>query len=324
MADAPFRFVLIGTGGIASAYVDAIAQLGAEAALVGVVSRQGKLPAGLAEGPEVAPRLEALGVAYDAVLLATPNGLHHEGALAAAALGKHVLTEKVLEISLEACDRMISACQRAGVKLGVCYQRRTSATNRRVQRLIAAGAFGKIFAVEVEAKFHRPQSYYDSASYRGGRAIDGGGPFIQQAAHDLDLLTWFFGLPRHVASACGTFRHTIECEDHGAALLQYADGMIGTVIASTCCEPGQPARMTLHSELGRLILSGDKVESCELRGTTAEAIEREPVEPLAEGHAGILADFIHAVRSDRPPLISGEEGRKSVELIRRIYDSRFS
>jgi len=313
----------MGTGGISAAYVDAVSALpGAE--IAGVVSRGRKIPPALSEAGKsvpVAPELPGIDVPYDAVIIATPNGLHHQGTLAAAGLGKHVLTEKVLDASLQACDQMIEACRTAGTTLAVCYQRRTSPTNRRVKKLIEAGAFGRIFAVEIEAKFYRTDSYYQSAGYRGGKEIDGGGPFIQQASHDLDLLTWFFGRPVSVASAYGTFLHQIEGEDHGVAVLKFADGMVGSVIASTCCPPGSLAKMTIHSDRGHLVLQGDEILVCEMTGLSLDEIAAVPLEPISSGHAGIVADFVAAVQTGRPPLVSGAEARASVELIHRIYDS---
>lgn len=318
----PFRFVIVGTGIISNAYVAAIKNLpGME--LAGIISRSGKKPDSVAEDLSVpiASCLTDLKAPFDAVILATPNGTHHAQAIEAANMGKHVLSEKVLDISLDACDRMIAACAQNKVKLGVAYQRRTSPDNRRLKLLLEQGALGKIFAVELEAAFYRGQDYYDSGAYRGTRSIDGGGPFFQQAAHDLDLLVWFFGMPVHVASALGTFLHQIESEDHGAAVMKFASGAIGTVMASTCCQPPAPAKITLRSDLGTLVLSGDRFASVEMKGIDAARLESTLVEELPGGQEGILRDFVNAVREDRPPLISGEEGRRSVELIRRIYES---
>ncbi len=193
------------------------------------------------------------------MILATPNGLHHEGILEAAALGRHVLTEKPLEISLKAADRSIAACRRAGVTLGVSFQRRMSPDNAAVKALIGSGKLGRLFAADLAVKFFREQSYYDSAPYRGGWAIDGGGPFMQQACHQVDLYLWFFGMPQAVKSFTATLAHRMEAEDHGAAVLRHADGMIGTIVASTVARPGFPARLEIHAEAGSIVMENDVI-----------------------------------------------------------------
>jgi len=171
----PFRFVIVGSGNISRTYLKAIANLpGVEVA--GVVSRSGRRPEGLPVDAGVFPTLAAVDVPFDAVILTTPNGLHHQGTLEAAALGKHVLTEKVLEISTDAMDRMIRACRDAGVKLAVTYQRRMSPDNVAVKRLLDAGAFGRVFAADMAVKFWRDAAYYRSGAYRGTRPWTAAGP----------------------------------------------------------------------------------------------------------------------------------------------------
>lgn len=318
----PFRFVIVGTGVISKAYISALESLsGVE--LAGIVSRTEKRPASLSSAPNVpvVSDLALMQSPFDAVILATPNGLHHKDAIVAAQMGAHVLSEKVLDISLDACDRMIATCEEHNVRLGVAYQRRTSPVNRQLKKLIDQGAFGRIFAADLEAKFYRGQEYYGSSPYRGTKAIDGGGPFFQQASHDLDLLVWFFGMPVRIASALGTFQHDIESEDHGAAIMKFESGMIGTLIASTCCKPQQAAKLTIHSDRGTMVVSGDRIVSMEMDGLAPDLIDAIEVESLLPGHEGIIQDFVEAVRNNRTPLVSGTEARKSVELILRIYNA---
>src|SRR5271157_376865 len=259
MAD-PLRFVIIGSGNIAGTYVEALRKV-PDVRLVGIVSRSGRRPAPLPADTEVevSASLRALRTPFDAVVVATPNGLHHEGILEAASMGRHVLTEKPLEISLKAADRCIEGCRRAGVTLGVCFQRRMSPDNAAVKSLIAAGKLGRVYAADLAVKFFREQAYYDSAPYRGGWAIDGGGPFMQQASHQIDLYVWFFGRPQAVKSFTSTIAHRMEAEDHGAALLRHPGGMIGTIVASTVTRPGFPARLEIHAEAGSIVMENDLI-----------------------------------------------------------------
>jgi predicted dehydrogenase len=321
-----FRFVIIGSGNISQTYLKAIANLH-DVEVVGVVSRSGHRPEGLPENADVFPSLQAVTVPFDAVILTTPNGLHHEGAIEAAALGKHVLTEKVLEVTRDAMDRMTQACRDAGVNLAVTYQRRMSPDNVAVKRLIEAGKLGRIFAVDMQVKYYRDQTYYDSGSYRGTRAIDGGGPFIQQAAHNADLLCWFFGLPDKVVSMLDRFAHDIEVEDHGVALLHYPNGMIGTFCASTACKPGFPTRLEIHAEAGSLVMENDCITLWKIDGVENPAQQRFQVHDGATSaavsdtaaHEAIIHDFVTAIRNGGEPAVPAESGRMATELVLMIY-----
>ena len=331
MNAAPLRFVLIGSGNIANTYVQAIRRV-PEASLAAVVSRSRSRPAQLAAGEnvEVCASLEEVRVPFDAVILATPNARHAEGVAAAAALGKHALSEKPLAVTLAGADLAIEACRSAGVTLGVCFQRRMSPDNLAVQQLIRGGALGRVLAADVAVKFYRDQGYYDSASYRGTLTVDGGGAFMQQASHQVDLYGWFFGPPRTVRSALGTLAHRMEAEDHGAAILTHANGMIGTFVASTIARPGFPPRMDIHAEAGSILMENDRIREWLVDGIP------NPSAPLAgpmhsgagadgarvaetSGHEAILTDFIAAVREGRPPAVTGEAARLSTELILDIY-----
>ena len=108
----PLRFVVIGSGNICKTYLQVAKNL-ETAEIVGLISRSGTRPAEAEGDIPVAPTLQDMGIEFDAVILATPNGLHHEGAIQAAQLGKHVLTEKPLDISRAHMDSMIKACAKA-------------------------------------------------------------------------------------------------------------------------------------------------------------------------------------------------------------------
>lgn len=325
-----FRFVIVGTGNISRTYYTAIGKVPG-LRVAGFVSRSGRRPDFLPPGAgcEVATTIDAFASDFDAVVLATPNTLHHEGALAAAALGKHVFTEKPLDITRPAMDAMIDACARAGVRLGVAYQRRMSPDNQALKRLLQEGRLGRVYAADLSVKFFRDQAYYDSAPYRGTRRYDGGGPFMHQASHNVDLYCWFFGMPDDVEARTATFAHDVEVEDHGAALLRHADGMIGTIVASTVARPGFPARLEVHAEAGSVVLVNDVITTWAVDGMPNPSTP--PAGPIhtgataavtdTAGHEALLADFAAAVREGREPAVPGTSARMATELILRIYEA---
>lgn len=328
-----FKFVIIGSGNISNTYRSVVDKLDGMR-VVGLVSRSASEKArsdSRDSSIEVASTLDDIDNEFDAVILATPNGLHHEGAVEVARLGKHVLTEKPLDVTLEAMDAMIDACQKNNVKLGVTYQRRTSPDNVVMYDIIKEGKLGNIFAADLTVKNYREQSYYDSGSYRGTWKIDGGGPFMMQASHNIDIYGWFFGRPSRVVSSYGTFTHDIEVEDHGAAILEHDDRMIGTIIASTSTYPGFDGKLEIHSEKGTVILENDIITTWEIEGMeNPSQAEDHDVHSGAtsasvadtSGHEAIVEDFVQAVREDRKPLVDGESARLATEIILQIYNNR--
>ena len=329
------KFALVGTGNIAGTYVKAASRVD-EAEIVAAVSRNAERAAQFAKENSIAEGAGSLADIkgeFDAVMLATPNGLHHRDALEAFRLGKHVLTEKPLDVTVEKMQEMVKKAAEAGRLLGVTFQRRTVHDAQAVKKLLDRKAFGKVYAVDLAVKFFRPQSYYDSAEWRGTMEIDGGGPFIQQASHNVDTLVWMFGLPAKVFARTALVAHSgIEVEDHGVALLTYPDGMLCTVIASTAAAPGYPVRIELHTERGTVVLINDEITRWDIEGIPNPAQKMtETVHSGAgadgvkvadtSGHEAIIADFCRAIVEGRAPLVPGTDGLRTGILIDTIYRS---
>ena len=324
-----FRFLLVGSGNIASTYVRAVANV-PEIEIAGIVSRSGKRPAGMSENIPLFPAIGEADIEFDAVILATPNGCHASGCLEAVKLGKHVFTEKTLALTREDMDAMINGCKERDLKLGVAFQRRTAPDNIIIRDMLQKKLFGRVVGCELIANFWRPDSYYTDSTYRGNLSVDGGGPFVQQASHNIDLYTWFFGLPETIHAFTGTFVHPMEGEDYGAAICRHADGMIGTIIASTASKPGFDAVMTIRSEKGTVVLEGDRITQWLIEDVANPS--REPAKELHSGaasnavtstlgHEILLRDFAEKAQNGGNVLGSGSDARDASELILRIYES---
>ena len=324
-----FRFLLVGSGNIASTYIRAAANV-PEIEITGVVSRSGKRPAGLAETIPLYPSITEAGCDFDGVILATPNGCHADGCIEAANLGKHVFTEKTLALTREDMERMINICKEKNLQLAVAFQRRTTPDNAAVKELLDNGSLGRVIACELTVNFWRPDSYYSESAYRGNKILDGGGPFMQQASHNIDLYVWYFGLPEKVYAFTDTFIHPMEGEDYGSAICRHRNGMIGTIIASTASKPGFDAVMTIRTEKGCLVLEGDRITSWQIDGVDNPS--REPAKELHSGaatnavtstigHEILLKDFALKAQNGGKVLVSGEDARDATELILRIYEA---
>ena len=274
------------------------------------------------------------------VTICTPSGAHLDPAVAAAKAGKHVLVEKPLEITLARCDAIISACEENGVKLGTIMPSRFSGANQELKKAIEDDRFGRLTLGDTYVKWWRNQEYYDSGGWRGTWAMDGGGAYMNQAIHNVDLLYWFMGEVALVNGCTATLAHErIEVEDVGVACVRFANGALGVLEATTSAFPGLLKKTEIHGTEGLVIIEQDHV----LRWEFAQENERDEqirteyaagaggsggaADPKAISHAGHreqFKDFLQAIETDETPAVDGHEGRRSVEIILSIYQSSWT
>lgn len=271
----------------------------------------------------------------DIITIATPSGAHMEPAVAAARAGKHVIVEKPLEITLKKCDAIIKACAQAGVQLGAIFPSRFHDASVKLKRAIDGGRFGKLTMGDAYVKWYRTQAYYDSGAWRGTWALDGGGALMNQAIHSVDLLTWLMGPVVEIQASTACMAHTrIEVEDVAVATLKFANGALGVIEATTAAYPGYLKRIEIHGSEGSAVLEEEDLKAWDFaRSKKEDAVILEQMrqhrstaggasDPAAIGHHGHaiqFRDFVEAVRKNRPPVIDGHEGRRSVEIILGVY-----
>jgi UDP-N-acetyl-2-amino-2-deoxyglucuronate dehydrogenase len=265
----------------------------------------------------------------DFVAIGSPSGLHSVHGIAAARRGLHVLTEKPIEISTERADELIGAARESGVKLGVMFQDRFKPDIRRLKQWIDDGAIGKPLLIDARVKWYRSPGYYSESKWRGTLALDGGGALINQAVHTLDLLLWLFGDVVRVQARTATMMHAIQGEDTAIALLEFASGALGTVLATTAAFPGYPRRVEATGTQGTLILEHDRIIAADLRDVSGRVNVSlpsgdnenvaSPVVSDFSGHQAIFEDFVGAIRDNGTPACDGLEGRRSIALVEEIY-----
>lgn len=271
----------------------------------------------------------------DAVTIGTPSGAHMEPAIVAAEAGKHVVVEKPLEVTLEKCDKIIEACEKAGVKLSVTFQSRFHKSSQLIKQAVDEKRFGTVTMGDAYVKWFRTQEYYDSGAWRGTWALDGGGALMNQAIHTVDLLTWVMGPITEVTACTATLAHErIEVEDVVVATVRFANGALGVIEASTAAFPGSLKRIEISGSHGTAVLEEEDIKTWEFSEMTDEdhRIQKEMIgqnetgggaaDPAAIGHHGhtkVFADFTEAIENDGTPSVDGAEGRRSVEIIIAIY-----
>ncbi len=276
----------------------------------------------------------------DIVNVCTPSGAHRDLAVAAANAGKHVVVEKPLEITLKRCDAIINACEKNKVRLCAIFPSRFSPVNMELKAAIDAGRFGRLTLGDTYVKWWRTQEYYDSGGWRGTWDMDGGGAYMNQAIHQVDLLYWLMGDVVEVTGMTDTLAHErIEVEDVGVATLRFANGAIGVIEATTSAWPGLLKKTEIHGTEGTAIVEQDDILRWEfLKKDRRDAAIRKKfaagsantggaADPKAIsyiGHRDQLKDFVEAIHEDRPARVDGIEGRRSVEIILAIYQASWS
>ena len=332
-------FAILGAGMVAEYLRQAIAangDIGARLVAVGDVdlARFDEISARFGV-PCVTPDDLLANADVDVICVATPSGQHASQAIAAAQAGKHVIVEKPMALSLTDADAMIATCARAGVKLGVTLQRRTDPLFRRVYDAIQAGDLGDLTLGLVTLPYYRPQAYFDQAGWRGTWALDGGGVLMNQGIHQVDLLIWYMGDPMRVKAHAGTLHRDSEVEDTLATTLHFANGALATITGTTTTEPGFPHRIEIYGTRGGIQIEGEQVRRWELAHPEEALVKPPKIEAGiadagaggdprgigATGHIAIVRDFIQALRDDRPPLVDGLEGRRSLATVLAIYEA---
>ena len=265
----------------------------------------------------------------DVVDICTPSGTHADLGIEAARLGKHLLVEKPIEITLERTDGLIRTCEHSQVKLGVIFQSRFLPAVQSLRQAVTDGKLGKLFLGDAYVKWYRTPEYYSPGSWHGTRQLDGGGALINQAIHTVDLLQWIMGPLESVFAFARALRYpNIESEDTLVASLKFQNGALGVIEATTSVSPGFKRRLEISGEKGTIILDGDEIGVWSIEGETQpEAAgmghstdgSKDPAAISDRGHRLHIEDMVRAVNSGSEPMIGGKEARKALEICEAAY-----
>jgi UDP-N-acetyl-2-amino-2-deoxyglucuronate dehydrogenase len=329
--DRRVRFALVGCGRIAANHTAALQAHAKDCELVGVCDTD---PAALAKAQQATgapgfPSLDALlaGTEADCIVLATPSGLHAEQAIRCAASGRHVVSEKPMATRWADGKRMVAACDEAGVHLFVVKQNRRNPTLQLVKRAVQRGRFGRIYMVAVNVFWTRPQSYYDSAPWRGTWEFDGGA-FMNQASHYVDLLDWLIGPVESVQAYTATLERNIQVEDTGVLGVRWRSGALGTMAVTMLTYPKNlEGSVTIIGEKGTVRVGGMAVNAIEHwqfadpdpDDALVEQASYQTTSVYGHGHTPYYENVIQALRGLAAPETDGREGLHSLEILIATY-----
>ena len=277
------------------------------------------------------------------VCICTPSGTHSEIGIASARAGKHVITEKPIDITLDSTDRLISSCREAGVKLSCIFQWRYTEDIAKLKKAVEAGKLGQLNFGASHTKWYRSQEYYDSVDWRGTWKLDGGGALMNQSIHYVDILQYIMGPVDEVFAYCATRSHVrIEVEDVAVAVVKFKNGAVGIIEGNTAAFPGFCTRLDVYGSNGSVIIEDNKVKEWKLKNDGLKVgfygeLSKEPVleDDIDSGkengassaaiamnsHIDQIRDFCNAIRNGTEVPVPGGEARHSLAIILAIYES---
>lgn len=270
--------------------------------------------------------LEALlnEVDVDVVALATPTGIHAEQTILCAKHGAHVITEKPMATRWSDAQKMLVACEAAGVRLFTVKQHRFSTPVRALHAAVDSGRLGRIYDVHLSVLWTRPQDYYDLADWRGTWEMDGGA-LMNQAVHYVDLMRWIVGPVDSVHAYTATLARRIEVEDTAALSLKFRSGALGTANVTVLTYPSNfEAALTLVAERGTVRLGGvacNRIDHWVVEGVDSPTWAEQPTSLYGDGHGDFYHDVACALVHGRQGVIEGVEGMKALELVVAAYRS---
>ncbi len=325
------KFGLIGCGRISEKHLEALEVHADRAELVAVCDSDPEALAvakaktgakGYASLPELLAQSDA-----ECIILCTPSGLHPAQAIMAAQAGKHVVTEKPMATRWQDGLDMVKACDQAGVRLFVVKQNRKNATLQLLKRAISEKRFGRIYMVNINVFWTRPQSYYDGASWRGTWEIDGGA-FMNQASHYVDLLDWLIGPVASVQAMTATMARDIQVEDSGVMNIRWRNGALGSMNVTMLTYPQNlEGSITILGEKGTVRVGGvavneiqhwefaDKQDYDSAIGDSNYAT----TSVYGFGHRTYYDNVISTLSGETEAETDGREGLKSLELLIATY-----
>jgi UDP-N-acetyl-2-amino-2-deoxyglucuronate dehydrogenase len=266
----------------------------------------------------------------DVVSVLTESGMHAEHVLALAQHRRHIVVEKPMALTLRDADRMVAACDSAGVKLFVVKQNRFNVPVVKLRQALEAGRFGKLVMGTVRVRWCRTQTYYDQDHWRGTWALDGG-VLTNQASHHIDMLEWMMGDVESVFAMSTTALVNVETEDTAVVALRFASGALGVIEATTAARPKDlEGSISVLGEGGTVVIGGFAVNEmltwnfAKPESGDEEVLSKYSVNPpnvYGFGHQAYYEHVVSAITNNTQHLVDGLAGRRSLELISAIYES---
>ena len=327
------KFGIIGCGLISRVHAAAIAGL-PQATLVGVADNNPERAVSFAEQYGVRAYENTTKLLedpqIDIVCICTPSGFHAEGAQEALRYGKHVVLEKPMALTTESAKAVVELCKQHNRLLTVISQWRFAPSFVYAKQLLEEKKLGNLVMCSLRMKYWRDPTYYTESPWHGTKKFDGGGALMNQGIHGIDLLQYLIGNATVLKGRAKTMYHNIEVEDTAAALLEFENGALGVIEASTCTYPGFDRRWEIHGDRGYMIMQEDSIRELMIDGAYVDVpkLESAAISSAADpgkleykNHAAQLQNLMDAICGKATLRIGAEDGYWAVKLIEDVYIS---
>jgi UDP-N-acetyl-2-amino-2-deoxyglucuronate dehydrogenase len=330
--DRKINIGIVGCGKIATNHLNAIAEL----------SKQFNLTALCDTHPEtlarVSQHLNVPGYAtltnmlqaqpnVDVVTLCSPSGLHATQAIQIAKAAKHVITEKPMATRWEDGLTMVQTCDQAAVKLFVVKQVRYQPALQLLKQALKKQRFGRLYLINLNVFWTRPQQYYDQANWRGTWEFDGGA-FMNQASHYVDLLHWLFGPIQSIQAMMSTLAIQMEAEDTGVLNIRWRSGALGSMNVTMLTYPKNlESSLTILGEKGSVKIGGISANQIlhwefhdvDEQDVQVEQLKQAPNLALHACHQHYYENVAKTLRGEAIADTDGREGLRTLEILIAAY-----
>jgi predicted dehydrogenase len=258
----------------------------------------------------------------DGVVICSENAYHRPLVEMAAKAGVHVLCEKPLATSVEDSQAMVAVCKQAGVKLMTAFPMRFSTPLLEVKKMLAADGLGKVYAVNGTNQGECPKHL---RAWFVDKKLAGGGAITDHTVHLADVLRWY--LNSEVVEVFAEENYILyageaDVETGGLVMLTFANGTIASLDCSWSKPPYYPTwgglAMDLIGEKGLVTINAFK----QVLTVYAHSRQRPAYNYWgSDANQAMINDFVAALREDRAPTVSGEDGLRAVEIVAAAYRS---
>ena len=266
----------------------------------------------------------------DVAVICTPNGLHATHSIISLKAGCHVLCEKPMAINSSDCLAMIQEAGKAGKHLFVVKQNRFNPPVIAVKKLLDEKKLGTIYSIQLNCFWNRDAGYYEN-SWKGTRTLDGGTLFTQ-FSHFIDLLYWMFGDVKQVKGFKKNFAHKgiIEFEDTGVVILEFENGVIGTVnYTVNSFQKNMEGSLTIFGEKGTVKIGGQYLNELEYQQIQDHVVPDLPRGKRANeygsyqgsmsNHDKVYRNLVDVIQNNAKMAANSNDGLKTVQIIEKIY-----
>ena len=333
-----YRALLVGTGSVAESHLRAIDGAHGRVQLVGAVEVDAARLRAFGERHKIPALFSDYAAALrdlrpDLVLIAAPPALHADMCIAALEAGAWALCEKPFCASLAELDRIEAAERRTGRFAACIFQQRFASSTAHLRHLAAEGLLGRPLVAVCHTLWFRDASYY-AVPWRGKWATEFGGPTMGLGIHAMDHLLHLLGDWAEIRAQVATLDRAIEVEDVSLALIRFANGALAAVVNSAL-SPRQETYLRLDYQRATVELTHLYGYTRDNWRFTLAPTAHEEGNSLAQAwqsfppdtgstHTAQLAEFIHNLDTGTRPLTSGDDARRTLDLLTALYKSAFT